>query len=119
MEVVETARKRLLHDHTLNNRTNLRPDQICEMLDLCLNTTYFQYNGGFYRQKRSCAMGSPISPIVINLYMEEVESRAPNSFRGTAPSHWFRYVDDTWVKIKTQEVQASTENTNSTTDWLF
>ena len=32
------------------------------------------------------------------LYMEEVESRALITFTETAPSHWFRYVKDTWVK---------------------
>lgn len=58
-------------------------------------------------------MGSPVSPIVANLYMEEVECRALNSFEGITPSHWFRYIDDTWVKIKTKEVQALTEHINS------
>jgi len=38
--------------------------------------------------------------------MEEVESKALSSYKGTTPSHWFRYVDNTWVKIKTQEVEA-------------
>lgn len=45
--------------------------------------------------------------------MEMLECKALNSFKGTAPSHWFRYVVDTWVKIKTQEVQAFTEHNNS------
>ncbi len=58
-------------------------------------------------------MGSPVSPIVASLYMEEVECKALNSFRGTASSHWCRYVDDTWVKIKTQKVQTFTEHINS------
>jgi len=53
-------------------------------------------------EKHGCAMGSPVSPIVANFYMEEVESKAMSSYKGTVPSHWFRYVDDTWVKIKTQ-----------------
>lgn len=39
------------------------------------------------------AMGSPLSPIVTNLYMEEVESRALTSLIGTAPSHWYRFVE--------------------------
>ncbi len=54
-----------------------------------------------------------MSPSVANLYMEEVEYKALHSSRGTTPSHWFRYVDNTWVKIKTQEVQAFTEHINS------
>ncbi|KAM7378702.1 hypothetical protein PAMP_004307 [Pampus punctatissimus] len=113
MEALETVRERLSQDNSLQDRTKLRPEHICQLLDLCLNTTYFQFKGRFYRQKHGCAMGSPVSPIVANLYMEEVERRALNSFKGATPSHWFRYVDDTWVKIKTQEVQAFTEHINS------
>ena len=43
---------------------------------------------GFYRQRHGCAMGSPVSPIVANLYMDEVESRALITFTGSVPSHW-------------------------------
>ncbi|XP_023255234.1 uncharacterized protein LOC111649770 [Seriola lalandi dorsalis] len=113
MEAVETVRNHLKQDHTLHDRTNLKPDQICWLLDLCLTITYFQFNCNFYRQKHGCAMGSPVSPIVANLYMEMVERKALNSFKGTPPSHWFRYVDDTWVKIKTQDPQAFTQHINS------
>lgn len=58
-------------------------------------------------------MCSPVSPIVANLHMEEVEGKALGFFRGTQPSHCFRYVDDTWVKIKTHEVERFTDHTNS------
>ena len=49
--------------------------------------------------------GSLLSQIVANLYVEEVVSRTLITFTGTAPSHWFRYVDDAWVKIRTREVE--------------
>ena len=66
--------------------------------------------------RSTCAKGSPVCPIVANFYMEEVESRALNSFKGITSSHWFRYVDNTWIKIKTQEVEAFTEHLNSNTN---
>lgn len=50
------------------------------------------------------------SRIVANLYMEKVESRALRSFRGTAPSRWFRYVDDSKVRIKMQEIELNTDS---------
>ena len=53
------------------------------------------------------------TPIVANLYMEEIENRALITFTGNAPSHWFRYVDDTWVKIWSREVEAFTEHINA------
>ena len=56
------------------------------------------------------SVGSPVSPKLSNLYMEEVESRA---LTGTTPSHWFRYVDDTRVKLSTREVEAFKEHMNA------
>ena len=58
-------------------------------------------------------MGSPVSPIVAKLYMEEVEERALNSFTGTTPSQLLRYVVDTWVKIKSQELDAFIQQINT------
>ena len=71
--------------------------QICPMLDLYLNTNYFQYRRDFYRQKHGCAMRLPVFSIVDN-------HRALLSFSGTFSIHWFRYVNDTWVKIKSGEL---------------
>lgn len=51
-------------------------------------------------------MTVPLSPVVANIYMKEVESKALITFIGTAPSHWFNFVDDTWVKITAREVEA-------------
>lgn len=73
-------------------------------------TTYFQYCEGFESQKHSCAMGSLVSPIVANLAMKQVEGRALITFTGTAPSHCFRYVDNTWFKIRTRDVEAFKEH---------
>ena len=56
-------------------------------------------------------MGSLLSPIMANLYMEEVESSALFTFTGT--THWFRYVDDTWVKIRTREMEAFAGHINA------
>ncbi|KAI8495269.1 hypothetical protein Bbelb_272550 [Branchiostoma belcheri] len=52
------------------------------------------------RQLHGCAMGSPVSPIVANLYMERFETKALASFPGTPPLNWLRYVDDTWCRLK-------------------
>ena len=41
-------------------------------------------------------MGSPISPIVANLYMESFELRALNT-SPNPPLMWKRFVDDTFV----------------------
>ena len=63
-------------------------------------------------------MGSPVSPIVANLYMEEVERRALSSFSRTVPSHWFRCLNDTWVKIQKRELEASSNHLNKTNKYV-
>ena len=44
--------------------------------------------------------------------MEEVGKKALNSFLGTTPTHCFKYVGDTWLKIKIQKLQAFTDHIN-------
>ena len=47
-----------------------------ELMGFCLHNTYFSFQNKFYKQVEGAAMGSPISPIVANLYMENFEGRA-------------------------------------------
>ncbi|GJQ78295.1 hypothetical protein Trydic_g8795, partial [Trypoxylus dichotomus] len=62
---------------------------------------YFLWNGEFYEQASSGAMGSPLSPVIANIFMEAFEHEASESSRMT-PKYWYRYVDDTFV-IRTDQ----------------
>ena len=83
-------------DETLEERTNIPPDAICQLTELCLRATYFLFEDQFFEQVDGAAMGSPLSPIVANLYMENLERAALSSAK-LAPTMWRRYVDDTFV----------------------
>nr|XP_060632240.1 uncharacterized protein LOC132775540 [Anolis sagrei ordinatus] len=72
------------------------PEDITALFHHCLTTSYFQWDNEFYEQKDGVAMGSPLSPVIANFYMEHFEKQA----LGTAtkkPTIWFRYVDDTFT----------------------
>ena len=56
-------------------------------------------------------MGSPVSPIVANLFMEDFELKALASFQHP-PRFWGRYVDDTMVIIKTIHFEGFTNHLN-------
>ena len=56
-------------------------------------------------------MGSPVSPIVTNLYIEYFEQKALST--APTPRHWQRYVDDTFVTHKEIHKQDFLEHINS------
>ena len=60
----------------LNDRTVLSVDNIIDLLGFCLHNTYFSFQNKFYEQVDGASMGSPVSPIVANLYMESFERKA-------------------------------------------
>ena len=100
---VEVIQERLMEDETLPERTDLSPTKIGDLSYTCLRSTCFTYRGEYYEQRDEAAMGSPVSVILADLYMEFFEDIALHS----APSIlrlWKRYVDDTCCIIKRGEV---------------
>ena len=63
----------LVKNHTLKERTVMEVSDIILLLEFCLKNTYFSFQDQFYEQVEGAAMGSPVSPIVANLYMEYLE----------------------------------------------
>ena len=57
-------------------------------------------------------MGSPVSPIVANFYMEYSEQKA-QSTATLPPNIWLRYVDDTWVVQREENKQNFLQHINS------
>ena len=68
--------RRLTYDGTLEDRSTLPPGQVTMLLEVCLKTTYFIYYQQFYEQAEGAVMGSPVSPVVANIFMEFVEEVA-------------------------------------------
>ena len=68
--------KLLEEDPGLQERTSMTVKNIICLLEFCLRSTYFTFQNQYYEQVEGAAMGSPISPIVANLYMESFETRA-------------------------------------------
>ncbi|XP_071944775.1 uncharacterized protein [Antedon mediterranea] len=92
---LKIIRIKLKNDDDLKERTNLSVDDILELLSLLINTTYFSFNGSFYKQIEGVAMGSPVSPIVVNLFLEWLGEEALKTANTEIKSLiWKRYVDD-------------------------
>ena len=57
-------------------------------------------------------MGSPISPLIANIFMEEFEVQALQS-SPNPPSMWLRFVDDTFVINRTEHSQQLLQHINN------
>ncbi len=109
---IKVARKRLRQDVTLSQRTSMPIEDIIDLLSFCLNTTYFVFDGIYYQQVFGTAMGSPVSAVIANLVMEDVEQRALAS----APvrlSFWKRFVDDIISAVSRNDIDILLQHLNS------
>ena len=111
-EALTATQNALILRQSWRGKTMLSMDSISTLLELCLNTTYFMFRGLFYRQRHGCAMGSPVSPIVANIFMEGFEDVALD-FIDFAPRIWRRYVDDTFCVIQKDHVNTFKDHLNS------
>ena len=102
----------LNNDKCLKERTNLTIEELVEGLNLCLDNTCIQFRENYYKQIFGVPMGYPISVTIANLIMENVENRALQTFPNP-PTLWKRYVDDTFVIIKKNVLNAFHEHINN------
>ncbi len=95
---------------TLNDRTSLSVDNMTELLRCC--TTYFVLRGEFYMQIEWVAMGSPVSPIMSNLIIDNFETCIPSHIQW---NFWGGeiHMDNTFVIIKSSLKQQFTDHMNA------
>ena len=70
--------------------------ELCDLIKLCTNQNSFVFNGKHYKQLDGLAMGSPLSPVLAEIYMDNFEKLL---FCNKNPLlknivKWYRYVDD-------------------------
>ena len=63
-----------------------------KLAEICLRSTFFSSQGEFYEKTTGVAMGSPLSLLVANLFMEKFEKEDLDSYP-LKPSKWKR----TWM----------------------
>ena len=77
-------------------------EEVIDLLTLCLQSTYFQYDGNFYQQLHGTAMGYPVSVAVAEILMQSLEKKALATYTNPVP-FCFRYVDDTLTSLHKNE----------------
>ena len=99
--VVNITQQKLANDKDLQQRTTMSVKHIISLLEFCLKSTCFVFQGQYYEQVEGAAMGNPLCPIVANIFMEKLETEALET-APHLPSLWKRFVDDTFVILEAQ-----------------
>lgn len=82
---------KIIRDHLIENRFGQNK------IDIITKQNYFQYDNEFYTQVDGLPMGSPLSGIMANIFLNHFEKtfihNARNKLRNNI-IYWYRYVDD-------------------------
>ena len=77
-------------------------DQLKHLLELAVCNIPFRFLDETYIQKDGVAMGSPLGPILADIFMSNLEKKL-NKFSSNKPALWIRYVDDVFCIFTVQQ----------------
>jgi len=82
------------------------------MVGLCFDASCFRYNSQYYKQVTGTPMGSPVSVVIAEITMQEIE-KAILTTLGTRALFWYRYVDDIISCIPEEDVTNISQEINA------
>ena len=92
--------------------TNLNKKEFQNLLNLCLDSAYCQFENEFYIQIDGLPMGSSLSPVVADLVLDRLFQNLKQFF-GMDIKFIIKYVDDTFAIIKKEKLNDILEFLNS------
>lgn len=99
----------LVHNNLTNNSniTDTECNEIIILLRLALKQNYCKFNGSYYSLKQGLPMGSPLSGILANIFMDNLENIFLEKHLDSHHiSVWERYVDDIFLMYDSNYVTA-------------
>ena len=88
--------------YALPNPPKLPRSALKDLLVFATKKSHFVFDGQYYDQVDGVAMGSPLGPVLANIFMCQFEEKwVMNS--SIRPAIWFRYVDDTFTLFDNKE----------------
>ena len=82
----------LIFNH--NPNLTITKKELKKLFLFAASRTHFIFNSNFYNQIDGVAMGSPLAPVLANIFMSFDESKWLNEYNLNKPKLYLRYVDD-------------------------
>ena len=85
------------YNYALTYDLNLTKTDLVDLLGVATKRQLFHFNGALYEQTDGVAMGSPLGPLLANVFISSIEENLEREVK--LPSFYRRYVDDTLTII--------------------
>ncbi|XP_011858857.1 PREDICTED: uncharacterized protein LOC105556380 [Vollenhovia emeryi] len=82
----------------ISDNCSIPRDEFLRAIRMVLKSTYFSFNFIIYQQTFGTPMGSPLSPIIADITMQDLECKAMETLR-FRPLFYIRYVDDIAMSV--------------------
>ena len=82
----------LIFNH--NPNLNITKKELKKLFVFATSQTHFICNSKFCNQIDGVAMGSPLAPVIANIFIDFYESKRLNKYNLNKPKFYLRYVDD-------------------------
>ncbi|KFD63888.1 hypothetical protein M514_23879, partial [Trichuris suis] len=116
MDITLNALENLLDkDSTLSQRTSLKAFHVKKLVSFCMKeANYFRFGEQCFMQNSGAPMGSSLSPVLAEVFMEHLEEIAYSTANESiVPVLFKRYVDDVFAITKSGEDEAFLNHLNS------
>ena len=102
-ETTEIILKRIYIYINKEITTDIPKQEMKELLILCTKNVHFIFNVKTYIQVDGVAMGSPLGPVLGNIFMAELETSVIPNFSNEVKL-WRRFVDDTYCLARSDYI---------------
>ena len=102
-ETIEVVLNKIYKKNQQSN-TSLRREEMKHLLETAVKNVPFRFMNRTFIQVDGVAMGSPLRPLLADIFMAELEKKL-NRLSTNKPIVWYRYVDDIFcIFNKTQNI---------------
>ena len=95
-ETIETILQKVYVEK--KTKTSIPKPILKELLLLCTKQLHFRFNGETYTQTDTVAMGSPLGPLLANIFIISLEEKVLPKVSNYL-CYWKFYVDDTYAYV--------------------
>lgn len=92
------------HWSDISKNTDINLDFFWEIIEFCIDCSYFSFEGVYYKQKFGTSMGNPLSSIIADMVMEDILDDAIAEIDVHLP-FIKKYVDDLILSIPEDKIE--------------